>query len=208
MTSPRNTVAAIAWTAGALLFTAFNIAAQAAWKTPYSLRNNNISDLGNRYCRYTGSDNPPRRYICSPIHTAFDAAMVVTGLLLAAGALLTTILWRRGGLAWVARILIAVGGFGYVLAGIWPADIDLNLHVLGAFLLMGGGNVGLLLAGFAARPPLRWPALILGLAALAATVLHFGKHYLGLGMGGSERIAVFALPLWALLSGAYLLKRR
>jgi hypothetical membrane protein len=163
-------------------FAVLNIVTQLAWKTPYSLRDNNISDLGNRYCRYTGSDNPPRRYICSPLHTTFDIAMIVTGLLIVVGALLT--------------------------ASLWPADVNLNRHVLGAFLLMGAGNVGLLLAGFAAKPPLRAIALVLSIAALAASVLHFGKHYLGLGMGGSERIAVFVLPLWVLRAGVHIAVRQ
>lgn len=205
-TSLPGRIGALAWIVAPILFTAMNVVAQIAWKTPYSLRSNNISDLGHRFCRYTGSDNPPRRYVCSPLHAAFDAAMVGTGVLLVLGALTLAAVWR-GRFAWTAPILIALGGCGYVLAALWPADVDLNLHVLGAFLLMGCGNIGLLLAAFAARPPLRGFAAVLGAIAITATVLHFGKHYLGLGMGGSERIAVFALPLWTMICGVHLLTR-
>ena len=95
----------------------------------------------------------------------------------------------------------AAGHRRYALAAVYPADVDENLHVLGAFLIMGMGNIGLLLAGCAPHGTAlgRWRRLTLtaGLIALAGTVLFFAQQGLGIGVGGMERVAVLPFPLWA-----------
>ncbi|MFB9906301.1 hypothetical protein [Allokutzneria oryzae] len=48
------------------------------------------------------------------------------------------------------------GGAGFVLAGLAPADVNLTPHVIGAFLIMGAGNTGLALTGFARRGSQLW----------------------------------------------------
>ncbi|WP_433179770.1 DUF998 domain-containing protein [Actinoallomurus sp. CA-150999] len=204
-------VGAISWIAGALVFTLANIVAQLAWHTPYSLRNNNISDLGNVYCKNTdAADNPPVRYICSPLHTLLDTSCAITALLIILGVFLTARCWGKGFASVSARVLIVIGACGYLLAGVRPADVDLNVHILGALFIMGGGNIGLLVAGPAfRRGPLRAlqvPTLALGTLAFAATILHFNRTYLGLGMGGTERIAVFALQAWLVITAIAVLR--
>lgn len=109
-----------------------------------------------------------------------------------------------------ARVLIVIGACGYLLAALWPADINLNMHILGALFIMGGGNIGLLVAGLAfGRGPLRAlqaPTLVIGALAFVATILHFSPNYFGLGMGGTERIAVFSLQAWLLITATIILR--
>jgi hypothetical membrane protein len=118
-----------------------------------------------------------------------------------AGLLLTWRLLGRGPVVRSAQTLLLLAAGGYALAAIYPADVDENLHVLGAFLIMGLGNIGLLLAGFAPRATTlgRWRRLTLtaGLVALAGTTLFFAQQGLGIGVGGMERVAVLPFPLWA-----------
>jgi hypothetical protein len=69
---------------------------------------------------------------------------------------------------------------GYALAGAFPADVDENTHFLGALLIMGIGNIGLLTAGFAPRRTalghFRAFTLSMGLIALAGSVLFFAQQ--------------------------------
>ncbi|MFF8280136.1 DUF998 domain-containing protein [Streptomyces lateritius] len=177
---------------------------ESAWAQPYSWARNNISDLGNVHCALQTEPEP--RYICSPEHAMMNTSFVALGISLVIGAALTGDMWRKGITAAVARLLVGSAGAGFVLVGLAPADVDENQHFLGALLVMGTGNIGLLLAGFALAPcipgPLRRLTSLLGVTAITAFGLFLSHHYLGLGMGGMERVAAFPLLVWALFSAA------
>ncbi|GHI01879.1 hypothetical protein Scel_02000 [Streptomyces cellostaticus] len=175
--------------------------AESAWARPYSWARNNISDLGNAHCAW--QPDPEPRYICSPQHALMNTSFVALGVLLAAGVALTGPLWRRGAAAAVSRWLLAGAGAGFVLAGLAPADVHENQHVLGALLIMATGNLGLLSAGAGLDLPghLRWATALLGATALTAFGLLLSRHYLGLGMGGMERVAAFPLLVGAAALG-------
>ncbi|MFF7357006.1 DUF998 domain-containing protein [Streptomyces filipinensis] len=199
-----------AWIAGVVQFFVIHMIVESAWARPYSWARNNISDLGNAHCAM--QQEPEPRYVCSPEHHLMSVSFVVLGTLLAVGAALTGPTWRRGATATMARILLACAGLGWVLAGLAPADVHENQHVLGALLIMVMGNVGLLPAGIGmandAPFPLRWATSLLGITAITAFGLFLSHHYLGLGMGGMERVAAFPLLAWALVVGARGMFRR
>ena len=200
-------VGAAAWIVGAVQFVVANVVTQAAWKTPYSLAHNNISDLGVTSCWVFDEEFP--RYICSPLHDVVNVSMIAQGLLLAAGVLLTVRLWGTGSWARAAQALLLLAAVGYVFAGVWPADVNLDGHVLGAFLILIVGNLGLLLAGLVPRASLlgraRWFTVAMGLVALAGTWMHLERQFGALGLGGSERLAVFPLQVWTIVMGSLLL---
>ncbi|MFE7709312.1 DUF998 domain-containing protein [Streptomyces sp. NPDC057486] len=178
--------------------------AESAWARPYSWARNNISDLGNAHCALQTEPEP--RYICSPEHDLMNVSFIALGTLLVVGAALTGgSLWRRGSAATGARLLLAGAGVGFALAGLAPADINENQHILGAILIMATGNIGLLLAGFGLTDrvpnPLRRVTTLMGITAITAFGLFLSHHYLGLGMGGMERVAAFPLLVWALAVG-------
>ncbi|MGA6154351.1 DUF998 domain-containing protein [Stenotrophomonas sp. NPDC087984] len=192
-----------AWVAGVVQFFAVHLFVESAWARPYSWAWNNISDLGNAHCAL--QPDPEPRYVCSPEHAAMNASFIALGTLLVIGTVLTGVLWRRGSASAVTRFLLAGAGMGFVLAGLAPADVRENQHVLGALLIMGTGNIGLLLAGAGLADhvpaPLRRMTSLLGIIALTAFGLFLSRHYLGLGMGGMERVAAFPLLAWALVVG-------
>ncbi|MGW7574106.1 DUF998 domain-containing protein [Streptomyces sp. NPDC054765] len=193
-----------AWIVGVVQFFVVHGIAESAWARPYSWARNNISDLGNAHCALQPEPEP--RYICSPEHGLMNVSFVALGVLLVVGAALTGgVLWRRGRAAAMARLLLAGAGVGFVLAGPAPADVNENQHVWGALLVMAAGNIGLVLAGFALAEhlptPLRWGTSLLGVTAITAFGLYLSRHYLGLGMGGMERVAAFPLLFWALAVG-------
>lgn len=193
-----------AWTMGVVQFFVIHGVAESAWARPYSWARNNISDLGNAHCALQPEPEP--RYICSPEHGLMNASFIALGVLLVVGAaLIGGDLWRRDRAATMARLLLTSAGMGFVLAGLAPADVNENQHVLGAFLIMAAGDIGLLLAGFALAEhiptALRWGTSLLGFTAITAFGLFLSHHYLGLGMGGMERVAAFPLLVWALAVG-------
>ncbi|MET8585573.1 DUF998 domain-containing protein [Streptomyces collinus] len=180
-----------------------HVITELAWSRPYSWAGNNISDLGNAHCAMQSEPEP--RYICSPEHGLMNASFIALGTLLAVGVFFTGAVWRRGARALVARWLLACAGLGFVLAGLAPADVHENLHVLGALLIMAMGNLGLVLTGACLADdvlgPPRWATCLLGITAIAAFGLFLSHRYLGLGMGGMERLAAFPLLIWALTAG-------
>ncbi|MFD5450579.1 DUF998 domain-containing protein [Streptomyces sp. NPDC003470] len=182
-------------------FLAIHAIAESAWARPYSWARNNISDLGNAHCAL--QQDPEPRYVCSPEHGLMNVSFVILGVLLVVGVALTGgVLWRRSGAAVVARLLFASAGMGFVLAGLAPADVNENQHLLGALFIMAAGNIGLVVAGVGLAEgtpaPLRWGTSLLGVTAITAFGLFLSHHYFGLGMGGMERVAAFPLLCWAL----------
>jgi hypothetical membrane protein len=199
------------WIAAAVQFVVTQLVVQSAWTTPYSWAHNAISDLGSVHCGMSGADNLPERYLCSPWHSAMNASIVMMGVGFAGGVLLTGFAWRWRRSTRAARLFFIGAGAGFVLAGLNPWDVDLDMHVLGAFLIMAGGGVGLLLAGLGSSdgPLCRLHGITLcaGIIALIATALQFSHHYLGLGIGGMERVAIFPLVLWMVVLGISILSQ-
>ncbi|WP_410822469.1 DUF998 domain-containing protein [Micromonospora sp. 050-3] len=200
-------VGALCWLAAAPIFLAASLITGLRWREPtYSWATHNISDLGNAHCGIWDTTRP--RYVCSPWHPLMNTAMLATAVLLAVGLLLTWRILGRGPVVRTAQTLLLLATGGYALAALYPADIDENLHVLGAFLIMGLGNIGLLLAGLAPRTTTlgRWRRLTLtaGLIALTGTTLFAAQQGLGIGVGGMERVAVLPFPLWACALGVLL----
>lgn len=201
----RMIMGAVCWTAAPIVFVVANLLAQAAWTTPYSWGDNNISNLGHVSCAWF-----KYLYVCSPRHAWMNAGFVVTGLLIVAGTMLTHRGWSPAWTARAAAVLVGGAGVGYVLVGCVPADVDLRLHLVGAKMILLLGNAGLLLAAgrHVRRRPIPILALALAILSSAAAVAHLSRHYAGLGPGGTERIA-FAGPLvFLLVSSATLLRSR
>lgn len=202
---PLVRLGAALWVVGALQFLVTHLIVQAVWNTPYRWSANNISDLGNVQC---GAWGDPPRFVCSPLHALMNASFATQGAALILGVLLLWSGWRSTRASRVGRVLLLLGGAGWTLAGLFPADVNENVHVLGAALIFVLGNLGLLLSGPAfdtGGPTLRVLGALLGAAGLVAMILFFRGESLGLGMGGMERVAVFPLQLWTLLAGGTVL---
>ncbi|MEW2593013.1 DUF998 domain-containing protein [Micromonospora aurantiaca] len=206
----RNRLAGACWLLAAVSFLAANVVVGLAWDQPrFSWAEHNISDLGNVTCGVWDSSRP--RPVCSPWHPAMNAVFVGAGLLLALGALLAHRALRPGRAATVTVASAVAAGSGYVLAGLHPADVDENLHVLGALLVFAFGNAALLAAALGRSPllrELRAVSAFLGLLGLAGTVLFLSRVDAGIGVGGMERVAVFPLFAWVTVAGLRLLWSR
>lgn len=194
---------------GTVQFYAAHLIVESAWPRPYSWAYN-LSDLGNVTCGvWNGSDNP--RYVCSPLHALMNASFMAHGVLVVLGLILTWRLWRTSTATVASRFFLALAGVGFFLAGRYPADVNENPHVLGAFLIFFVGNLGLMLAErplVKSAPGFRLVSFALGALGLVASILFLNHRYLGLGMGGMERLAVLPLQLWFLLTGVLVWRGR
>ncbi len=198
------------WAVGVVQYAVAQIVAAAAWTRPYSLTNNYISDLGNTACGMFHVPHGTPYYVCSPDHGAMNASFVIFGVLTIAGAVLLRRIWPAGHLARWALGLWVLSGLGKIIVGLVPENTHIGLHLLGA-LDVPLGSVAILLLSLAIRRTSHTIALIgivVAVVGLVGTVLSTGGEfagssfsYLGLGVGGAERLASYPGSLWMLMIG-------
>ncbi len=175
----------------------------AAWTVPHSWKNNFISDLGNTECApYAGLA------VCSPLHLVMNVSFIVFGLTMAIGSLYLLGQFERTKLSRVAFALMMLSGLGTILVGLFPENTVGPLHVFGAFLGLGVGNLSVLLMGISLRPihpAIRVYTVISACISLTAFALFAIGVHLGLGRGGMERLISYPFTVWMIVFGLYVL---
>jgi hypothetical membrane protein len=203
--APGRSAGAILWVLNLQYFIVQAIVA-AAWTkgNGYSWAHNTISDLGNTQCGEYGA-----RIVCSPVHLAMNISFVVLGITISVGAIL---LGRELKPAFLGRLgfgCLAISGVGAALVGLFPENSVSVLHITGAALSFLIGNAGIILIGLSLRQlpkTLRTYTIFSGVIALIALVLFLQKTYLGLGIGGMERVVSYPQTVWMIVFGAYWLR--
>ena len=197
------------WSVGVVLYVVAQIIAALAWTRPYSLKNNYISDLGNTACGMFHVPHGTPDYVCSPDHGLMNAAFVIFGVLTIAGAVLLRRIWPTGHLARWALALWILSGVGKIIVGLVPENTHIGLHLLGA-LSDPLASVSVFLLSLAIRRTSHAIAVIgivVAVVGLVGAVLSTGGEvagsslYLGLGVGGAERLASYPGSLWMLMIG-------
>ena len=197
------------WAVGVVQYAVAQIVAAAAWTRPYSLKNNYISDLGNTACGLFHVPHGTPYYVCSPSYQVMNTSFIVFGVLTFAGALLLRRVWPVGRLSRWALVMWALSGLGKIVVGLVPENVNVGLHLLGA-LNVPVGSIAILLLSLAVRRTGRTLSAVgvvvaaVGLfgSVLSAAGQYYGSSlYLGLGVGGAERLASYAGSLWMLAIG-------
>jgi hypothetical membrane protein len=184
--------------------------AQAAWRTPYSMLTNSISDLGNTACGTwpPASVNLARLglsagYVCSPLHSVMNVSFIVAGVLILLGLYLTRSVWPRRRLTAWGMALLAMAGVGKIIVGLVPENTVILLHFLGA-LGIPCAVTGILLLGLATWNTRRGVAVAsLALASIGllgpviTKVATGGFHDIGL----AERLMEYPIFAWMALMG-------
>lgn len=104
--------------------------------------------------------------------------------------------------------LLVISGLGTLTAGLFPVSTVLPLHLLGASAALLLGNVGVALLGTELAGLSRVARLVslgAGVAGVLATGFFLFHVYLGVGMGGLERLITLPQVIWMPVCGAYLL---
>jgi hypothetical membrane protein len=197
------------WTVGVVQYAVVQIVAAAAWTRPYSWKNNYISDLGNTACGMFHVPHGTPYYVCSPDHGAMNASFVIFGVLTIVGAVLLRRVWPAGHLTRWALTVWVLSGLGKMIVGLVPENTNIDLHLLGA-LDVPLASIAILLLSLAIRHTSRTISVIgiaVALVGLVGSVLSTGGEvagssaYLGLGVGGAERLASYPSSLWMLMIG-------
>lgn len=202
---------AIAWVL-ALQFFVAQVVVATAWPRPFSLRFDYISDLGNTACGAYPAGTT--HLVCSPWHLAMNLSFLTLGVTMVLGALCTREAFPAGWVLTLARTLFMAAGLGVFVVGVYPENTDNARHVLGAGLNFVAGNIALIVFGLAlAQRPAEHRALTIfsvvsGTVGLVATLLFVSGQYLGIGLGGMERVAAYPMTVWQIVAGVALLRRR
>jgi len=206
-------LASLIWILAVQFFIA-QVVVQLAWTTPFSLKQNFISDLGNTTCAPYPPDSSS--YVCSPWHACMNASFILLGLIILSGLALGRSAFPRGWFRATGLTLLALAGAGIIAVGLFPENENIGLHRLGAAGHFVLGNLAMAMLGIALtranergaelkqrrkRPLLAIYSIVSGAVGLAATALFITDHYLGLGIGGMERVAAYPLPLWLIVAG-------
>ena len=151
----------------------------------YSVSDNYISDLG------VGP---------MPSSGIFAVAVVVFGLM----ALVAAYLFRKENRKSWFWVFLALSGIGAVGVGTFNIDYEF-IHRPSALLAFLFGNLAAVYSYRMVRPPISYVFALLGLIGLSALVLFGGEIYLGLGIGGMERMILYPAMFWSIGFGAYTL---
>lgn len=192
------------WIASVQFFIVQLIVAR-GWPTGYSPMNNTISDLGNTVCGVYAD-----RYVCSPWYSWMNISFMLLGITVLAGSILLYHQFRKSLGSLVGFGLMGLAGIGTMMVGLFPANLFSELHAVGAFLPFFFGNIALIMLGLSlSLPPLfRFYTIFSGVFSLVAFLLLITDNYLGIGVGGMERLAAHPQTIWLIIFGYYVSRHR
>jgi len=178
---------------GATQFILFLIVAEAVYPG-YSVSANHISDLG---------------VWGKPSAVFFNPSTILFGLTVLGSSYFINKEFKNP----IFAILFGLAGAGALGVGVFPeTTFVINgipvIHTISAATAFIVGGIAAIASFRFTKSPLRYVGVVLGVVALVATVLFrttedFG--YLGIGVGGMERMIAYPPILWIIGFGGYLL---
>lgn len=199
----RERIGSILWIL-CLQYFAVQVIVALAYVGQFSWTQNTISDLGNTACAMYGG-----RYVCSPQHLLMNISFITLGVTQLLGALLFCLpVKNRSNLIGYGFLMLA--GIGTIIVGLHPENATGPMHAVGAALPFVLGNIAMLIlatkSGFPAW--LKYYSVLSGSIGLVALILFMTKSYLGIGLGGMERLVAYPQTIWMIIVGAYYLLSR
>lgn len=110
----------------------------------------------------------------------------------------------------ISFAMIALGGVGSVMVGVFPENSIGILHLIGAVLALAVANLGLIMLSFGLKSESSWLrvyAFVTGLVALMSLILFAVGWHEPLGVGTLERLASYLYVIWLIIYGAVLVYR-
>ncbi|MFQ5919854.1 MAG: DUF998 domain-containing protein [Thermoplasmata archaeon] len=106
----------------------------------------------------------------------------------------------------VVMILLALTGVGAIGLGVFPAaDVFVGIHGVFSLIAFLFANVTAIYVARYLKAPLLHLSIILGVVGLVALGLFVSDTYLGLGIGGMERMIVLPVLAWGIALSGYLM---
>jgi hypothetical membrane protein len=135
----------------------------------------------------------------------FNASLILYSLLVMAGAYYIQRIFKNR----LFASLLAINGIGSLVSGVVALNISFEVHGTFGLIAFIGVVAAAIMAYKFVKSPLSYISVILGAVTLSAIILFMlgqgtSDFYLGLGVGGIERIIIYPMALWLLGLGAYL----
>jgi len=140
----------------------------------YSTSQNYISDLG-----------------IGPSAPLFNTSVFLQGALMIAGTFYLQRAFNNKILT-VFLILLALGSLG---VSVFPENME-PMHSISALLIFLFGGLSAIYSLTVLKHPVSLLSILLGLLSLSAAGLFVLQQYLGIGVGGMERLIVYPILIW------------
>jgi hypothetical membrane protein len=154
----------------------------------YSVGQQFISDLGNWS-------------LAGNYAAIFNASIIIAGILGIASAYFIQKAFKNR----LFTSLLMISTFCYILIGVFAEDISMPMHGISALIGLILGLGATFMTYKFVKLPLSYAPIILGGMIIVAVVLQASGNYLGLGLGGIERLEIYPSLLWGLVFDAYLI---
>jgi hypothetical membrane protein len=149
----------------------------------YNISTNYISDLG-----------------IGPSSLVFNTSIFLLGLLTLIG---TYFLYRAYNLK-VITILLTITALASMGVGIFTENSE-PMHLFVSFFAFLFSGLSAIFSYQLMKHPFSTIVLLLGVMSLSALFLFIGNFYLGLGVGGMERMIVYPTLIWMIGFGSFLI---
>ncbi|VVB61958.1 Uncharacterised protein [uncultured archaeon] len=149
----------------------------------YSISTNYISDLG-----------------IGPSSTVFNVSIFLIGLLSIIGAYFLQRAFHHKEVT-ISLTIAALAAMG---VGIFTENSE-PMHMLVSLLVFLFGGLSAIFSYRLMKNPFNIIVILLGLMSLLMLIFFIGNFYLGLGVGGMERMIVYPILIWMIGSGGFLI---
>lgn len=163
----------------------------------YSTSQNYISDLGAT-CRVPSGTCT----IVQPSAFIFNGSIIVLGILVVISAYYLQKAFRRK----VFSLFMLLAGLGAIGVGVFPETTGI-IHLVVSFIAFIFIGLASLMSYRIVTSPLNYVSIILGALTLVDMVLFITGNYLGMGVGGMERMIVYPALVWGLAFAGFLVNR-
>jgi hypothetical membrane protein len=161
----------------------------------YSTSQNYISDLGAT-CRPTLTNCS----IIMPSSFIFNGSTTVLGILVAISAFFLQRAFNRK----LFSLFMLLAGIGIIGVGLFPETTGI-VHLVAAFIGFVFMGLAALMSSRIVQPPQSYASIILGILTLVDLILFTSGNYVGLGVGGMERMIVYPAAVWGLAFAGFLI---
>lgn len=147
-----------------------------------------------------------------PRHLLMNLGFAYLGLIMAFGSILLYNEFTSSDrkvdrlAAFLGFTLMSLAGVGAIIVGVFPENTLSYMHIAGAALAIGGGNVGILILGSVLDLPeaMRRYMLVFSTLSITCLTLFAAHRYFGIGAGTMERIAAYPETIWLITFGLYI----
>ena len=181
MTYLPGKVAGVLFFIAATQFVLVLIVAEALYPG-YSIAQNYISDLG-----------------IGPSAMIFNSSVFLLGALMIVGAYFL----QRAFHIKVFTVLLILAALGSIGVGVFTENSE-PMHSIAAALGFLFGGLSTIYSSRLMRLPFSLISVLLGVMSFSASVLFAVNQYVGLGVGGMERMIVYPILVWTIGFGGYL----